>query len=318
MSPGRKLNLDSNEESISLELSASVLVSCYNQEKYITECLASIISQEVNFAFELIVSDDCSTDSTALILKQFQLVHPENLTLILRDKNVGAARNYLDLHNSAKGKIVFHMDGDDVMLPGKIQRQFDEFDQDTNVAICFHRAHYFSDDGLKGSNTGPLVTGLALEKSIFLARDLANWGTIAVHSSYAYRREFRKTRFIDREFMEWFFAMDSLVPLHRGVYLNDVLVKYRCNPVGGSSYLSSLNGRAKAYRIYLNDIYHYFEKIPEFRTALYANALITLIAMSVRIKRVDRTLVRFIFKNMFYFRTALVVSCYKIRKMVAP
>ncbi|MBP5114172.1 glycosyltransferase, partial [Pseudomonas protegens] len=49
-------------------LSATVVVSCYNQERYIVECLDSILSQEINFECEVIVSDDCSTDRTQEVL----------------------------------------------------------------------------------------------------------------------------------------------------------------------------------------------------------------------------------------------------------
>ena len=52
----------------------SVVVSCYNQRGYIEACLDSILSQDVSFPYELIVSDDCSTDGTQEVLLNYRLI----------------------------------------------------------------------------------------------------------------------------------------------------------------------------------------------------------------------------------------------------
>ena len=62
-------------------LSATVVVSCYNQERYIVECLDSILSQEINFECEVIVSDDCSTDRTQEVLLEYSRLHEGRLKL---------------------------------------------------------------------------------------------------------------------------------------------------------------------------------------------------------------------------------------------
>ncbi|MBP5107283.1 glycosyltransferase, partial [Pseudomonas protegens] len=84
-------------------LSATVVVSCYNQERYIVECLDSILSQEINFECEVIVSDDCSTDRTQEVLLEYSRLHEGRLKLNLRSENVGPALNYLGLHSMASG-----------------------------------------------------------------------------------------------------------------------------------------------------------------------------------------------------------------------
>ena len=45
----------------------SILVVTYNQEKYIQQCLDSILMQQIDFEYEVIIGDDCSTDNTAAI-----------------------------------------------------------------------------------------------------------------------------------------------------------------------------------------------------------------------------------------------------------
>lgn len=54
------------------EIMVSICVVTYNQAKFIRNCLDSILSQKVNFIFEVIVSDDVSIDDTSTILEQYQ------------------------------------------------------------------------------------------------------------------------------------------------------------------------------------------------------------------------------------------------------
>lgn len=297
-------------------MKATVVVSCYNQKKYISECLESILSQRVNFDYEILVSDDCSNDGTQNVLTEYADKFKSRIKLILRTVNVGPAVNYVNLHDIADGDIVFHIDGDDVMLPGKMQKQYDVFLNNPTVQFCLHQANYFSDDSAVYSPTGYLIS--KDEKLIFFnAEHLAKWGTISVHSSYAYRRESRKTRGLNREFMEWFFAMDSLLPNGEGVFINETLLNYRFN-IRGQSYLSTQKGRKKAYGIYFKDIYFYFKTQKRLRSFLYANALVSYFAMIFNNKSIDFKLFLFLFYNLYYFRPKLIWESYLVRRQVAP
>jgi len=296
-------------------LSATVVVSCYNQEQYIEECLDSILEQEINFPCEVIVSDDCSTDSTQALIRRYAESHPGRLKLLLRETNVGAAKNYHGVHGLAEGDIVFHFDGDDVMLPGKLQEQYDVFDEHPDINIVFHKAIYFSDDHSYQSTT--VYPGdRAPYLSFFSLEQLARWGATCVHSSYAYRRCSRKAR-IEREFMEWFFAMDSLIRGGRGAYINKPFVMYRSNP-GNGSYLSTLNGRKKSYNIYFGDLFHYFAAYPELRPDLYANFLVTLAAMLRSTRTISKKNALFLARNLLQFRLSKLVETAGVRRMVGP
>ena len=293
----------------------SVVVSCYNQKDYIVECLDSILSQEVDFDYELIISDDCSTDGTREILQTYSCIADPRINLLLRDVNVGAAANYHGLHNMVKGDVVFHFDGDDVMLPGKLQEQFDVFMEHPDVNIVMHKAIYFSDDGQYCSET-QFPDHSAGELFFFSVSELARWGTIAVHGSYAYRRSSR-TAVIDREFMEWFFAMDSLINGGKGAFINRAYIKYRCN-VTSSSYLSSRNGKIKAYNLYFADLYEYFGSHKNLRLDLYANFLVTALAMCKSVRMFPMSGVGFFLKNIKYFRPSIFIETFKVRMKVGP
>ncbi|WP_460152116.1 glycosyltransferase family 2 protein [Pseudomonas sp. S2_B07] len=296
-------------------LTGSVVVSCYNQEDYIEQCLDSILSQEIDFDCEIIVSDDCSTDRTQERIRAYSDRHPGRLKLLLRDKNVGAALNYHGVHKMASGDIVYHFDGDDVMLPGKLQRQYDVFKNNAEVNVVFHKAIYFSDDHSYSSETRYPDADTQMVSLISL-EEMARWGAIAVHSSYSYRRTSRRAM-IDREFMEWFFVIDSLLPDKKAAYINAPLVRYRCNPSAGS-YLSTAAGKIKAYTIYLDDLYEYFHSQPKLRTDLYSNFLITFVAMAKSTRKCTAKNFMFFVRNLHCFRLRKFIETVNVRKRVGP
>ena len=59
----------------------SVAVITYNQEKYIAQTLDSIINQRHNYSYEIVVGDDCSSDGTREIVRQYAEKYPEIVTV---------------------------------------------------------------------------------------------------------------------------------------------------------------------------------------------------------------------------------------------
>lgn len=297
------------------DLKLSVVVSCYKQEAYIADCLNSILNQAVNFDYEIIVADDYSPDRTREVINQFHEKHPAVIKLLYQDKNLGPAKNYLAVHNLAQGKYVAHFDGDDIMLPGKLQAQVDIMESHRDCHVVFHRARYFSDNRKYESETGSLFR--EGEIVYFSASELARWGTIAVHSSYMYRRSSRKTREYKEDFMEWFFAFESVYQGGYCAYINKVMTEYRCNPKG-AAYLSSKAGREKAYLIIIKHVMDFYNALPEYRTDLYAQQLINILMYAKNIKKIKINMVTFLISNLFNFRLQKVLQTIKVRKMVGP
>lgn len=296
-------------------ITLSVVVSCYKQESYIEECLSSIFSQEVNFNYEVIIADDCSPDKTRDVINQFYDKYPDKIKLLFQVVNVGAARNYFAVHKLAKGKYVAHFDGDDVMLPGKLQAQVDVMEANPDCHVVFHRARYFSDDRSYIAETGSLFK--EGEIVVITPQELARWGTIAVHSSYMYRRSTRKTREYKQDFMEWYLAFESLLDGGVAAYINQILVEYRCNPLG-NAYLSSKAGREKAYSILIRHVIDYFNRLPEFRPDFYAHQLINIVMYTKSIRKVRWFMLQFLLKNIGCFCIGKVIEVIKVRKMVGP
>ena len=119
----------------------SVCVITYNHAAYIRQTLDTILGQEINFPLQIVVADDCSTDSTRKIVLEYKEKHPEIFKLVLQEKNVGPGRNFVDLFRAATGKYIAYVEGDDYWSnPRKLQMQFDFLESNPDFSLCYHRA----------------------------------------------------------------------------------------------------------------------------------------------------------------------------------
>src|SRR6478609_9056299 len=91
--------------------SISVCIMTYNQAPFVAECLLGVLNQEWQGQLEIIVADDCSTDNTQEIIREFAQKHPSRIRPILHSTHVGITENYLAMHEAARGDFVAHMDG---------------------------------------------------------------------------------------------------------------------------------------------------------------------------------------------------------------
>jgi glycosyltransferase involved in cell wall biosynthesis len=119
----------------------SVAMITYNHESFIGQALESVLAQHVNFDYEIVVGEDCSTDGTRAILLDFCRRYPERIVPLLHDRNIGALRNFQATLAACRGQYLAIVEGDDYWTcQGKLQRQVDFLDGHPDYAICFHRA----------------------------------------------------------------------------------------------------------------------------------------------------------------------------------
>ena len=104
--------------------SISVIVSLYNYERYIGECLDSILAQTFQ-DFEVIVADDCSTDSSCAIVESYTPKFGGRLKLVHTETNSGGGGEPRNLGFSlSRGEYVFFMDADDVFTPTALEELY--------------------------------------------------------------------------------------------------------------------------------------------------------------------------------------------------
>jgi len=170
----------------------SVCIIAYNHGKYIGQCLESLVKQETDFPFEILVSDDCSGDNTAEIISQYAAQYPGIIKAFLHKKNLGASgcNNYLFVHEQASGKYIAHMDGDDYALPGKLQAQADFLDRNPLCNIVLHRVQYeniYTNEQKIDMIDVNRFPATGIDRSLLFCLM-----TTGVHSSKMYRAEIRK------------------------------------------------------------------------------------------------------------------------------
>lgn len=125
----------------------SVFVVTYNQERYIRQCLDSIMMQQVDFDYEVIIGEDCSTDSTATICDEYAEKYPF-VHVYHHSKNIGLLKNWEFVMNRCQGEYIALLEGDDYWIDGnKLQRQVDWLDAHPEYTLTFTRAEILYEDG---------------------------------------------------------------------------------------------------------------------------------------------------------------------------
>lgn len=123
------------------EYIVSVCIITYNQEDYIATCLESVINQDINLPYQIIIADDNSTDNTRIIINEFKDKYPYLIHTIFQDRNVGTVKNLLSAYNYATGKYIAHMDGDDYAYPQKLLKQIEALESNPECIICTHNVN---------------------------------------------------------------------------------------------------------------------------------------------------------------------------------
>jgi glycosyltransferase involved in cell wall biosynthesis len=102
----------------------SVFMLVYNHAPFLRDSVASVIAQQTDFPFELLIGEDCSTDGSGAVARELQKQFPEVIRVITSDANVGMARNKRRLVAASRGEFIAFCEGDDYWSdPQKLQRQ---------------------------------------------------------------------------------------------------------------------------------------------------------------------------------------------------
>ena len=111
----------------------------YNHGPFIRAAVESVLRQQTNFPYEIIVGEDSSTDDTCAVLGELARAHPGRLHLHLHKRNIGANANFAETLAACRGKFVALLEGDDQWLgTEKLQRQVDYLQTHPACAMCFH------------------------------------------------------------------------------------------------------------------------------------------------------------------------------------
>lgn len=132
---------------IDYDYKVSVHMLAYQHASYIRQALDSILMQKVDFRYEIVIGDDCSTDGTQDILKEYKKKYPDKIHLILNKKNIGTIGNSVRVIKHCRGKYIACLEGDDFWTDDrKLQIQIDFLDQNPEYAACYHYTNVIGND----------------------------------------------------------------------------------------------------------------------------------------------------------------------------
>jgi len=205
----------------------SICMPAYNGEKIITEALRSILLQDYK-NFELIISDDCSTDGTGEVIKK---ISDERIKYYRNQKNLGYPKNIQACYERAGGKILFLMAQDDILGKGVLQRVKEVFDKNPEVGALTRPYFQFFDQDI----TQPIRVweGLNSDKDEIVSindrseKIIAIFRTLDQLSGLAYRREWIKLPFHEDVFPCHVYPFASIFKKHPVICLKDFIVAVR-------------------------------------------------------------------------------------------
>jgi len=136
-----------NDNTIS-DIMLSVCMVTYNHEQFIEQAINGVLAQKVSFRIELVIGEDCSTDSTRKICIDYQKQYPDIITLNLPDKNIGAQQNFVNTCSMCKGKYVALCEGDDYWIDeNKLQKQVDFLERNPDYSLSSHNSVILAHNG---------------------------------------------------------------------------------------------------------------------------------------------------------------------------
>lgn len=211
----------------------SVILPVYNCEKFVSDAVQSVLNQTFS-DFELLIIDDCSTDATVSIIQSFS---DERINLIIKEKNSGYTDSLNYAISIAKGNYIARMDGDDVCLPTRFQKQIEAMESNEDVILCGTAIQIIDSDKIlkHPTNHDDIKVKLCFSNAFF-------------HPSVMFRKEVFAQFQYDKKFepAEDYDLWTRLVFKGKVMNIDEVLLKYRVHQNQISNYKNEVQMNAMA------------------------------------------------------------------------
>lgn len=134
------------------QIMVTVHTLVYNHEPYLRDCLNGIVMQKTNFRFEAVIHDDCSTDHSADIIREYAIKYPHIIKPVFEKENQYSKGKESQTHNNmyalTRGKYIAYCEVDDYWIdPNKLQIQVDFLESHPEYSMCFHDAKVKAEEG---------------------------------------------------------------------------------------------------------------------------------------------------------------------------
>ncbi|CAN5375369.1 hypothetical protein BH09BAC3_BH09BAC3_13140 [soil metagenome] len=226
----------------------AVRMLTYNHEKYIAQSIESVLGQQTNFDYKLVIGEDCSTDNTKNICVELAKQHPDKIILLCNERNdlQKNSRDNFEACNNTGAKYIALIEGDDYWTDNhKLQKQIDFLESHKDFAICFHNLNVYSEffEGVNTSNSDN-------QKEVTTLDDLMDGLNYIGTASCIFRMEnFFLPHYLHLiPFVDYFLHLTNA--RHGKIkYINQIMGTYRIHSGGMHGNMFDDNiGKAKAYQ----------------------------------------------------------------------
>lgn len=222
----------------------SIAMATYNGGRYLREQLDSLCEQTVPF-YELIISDDCSTDSTVEIINDY--VKKFNVKLLTPDNNLGPNKNFENAIRACEGDYIMICDQDDIWMNGKISTCLHyihdvEYKKgnDTPILISSETICFNDNNGINYSSIS--CEGVETNYLYFILKNLRNQGcTLMMNRALAESLGSFPSLFQDISYDSYIATVATLIG--ERCHIHEPLMYYR-------NHSNNVIGKAKKYTLY--------------------------------------------------------------------
>lgn len=221
-----------------------VAIQCfvYNHEPYLRECLDGFVMQKTNFRFVAIVHEDCSTDNSAAIVREYETKYPDIFRTVYETENQyskhdGSLGRIMNAAIDATGaKYVAYCEGDDYWTdPLKLQKQVDILESDKTLMACCTACSVVDNHSvtLKDKDSNDVVKGNIQGRYNLrdFFRDDHRYPTLTVVYRNIHKNEIREKYAHTRNpFLGDWTLWICLLIYGDMYYLDEVTAAYRINP----------------------------------------------------------------------------------------
>lgn len=220
----------------------SICCITYNHEKYIGSSIEGFLMQKTNFKVEILIGEDCSTDSTKSVIEDYCLRYPGRINLVTYEKNIGSIKNHINILNLASGKYLALCDGDDYWTdPLKLQKQVDFLEANPEYVICCHYSKVINDNGEKVYlNPNPVSLEYDFEDVMLGKKEETRLCSLMVRNVEEVRALNSKSWYLEVHGADKFFKIFAVSATNKKIYvMPDVMACYRVHAGGVWSMINS-------------------------------------------------------------------------------
>ena len=218
----------------------SILVPVYNVEKYLEQCVESLLNQTYKGEYEIILVDDGSTDSSGLICDEYQKNNPDKIKVVHK-KNEGLVSARQVGIETASGEYSLFVDSDDFVEINLLETVNDCIERNDNTDMVIYSFRYYSN----GKTTERKNT-LSTDETLFIKDNKKELYEALISTTFitslwtkALKTEILKndptdySLYYDKNMAEdWFRSIYLLTASEKIIYINEPLYNYRTNDTG--------------------------------------------------------------------------------------